>query len=152
MQKAELCIAYGHLEQSEVLFDPSQSQASPRRVSTPDQTFKVLAASAGKERRSEIGTSFPSRPPSVPPSLLPFPAFTSLSLPSPTQRERHNQLFIPNKGREGGRCCQQLHGRLLRFLCKLSKRLVKKLSSPKPRASSGAPWPSPSPDPLQPPG
>lgn len=26
MQKAELCIAYGHLEQSEVLFDPSQSQ------------------------------------------------------------------------------------------------------------------------------
>ena len=41
-------------------------------------------------------------------------------------------------GREGGRCCQQLHDRLLRFLCKLSKRLVEKLASLKPSPLASA--------------
>lgn len=44
---------------------------------------------------------------------------------------------------------QQLHGRLLRFLCKLSKRLVEKLASLKPGTPCGAPWP---PRPLTPAG
>lgn len=103
---------------------------SPRRVSTPDQTFKVEAALAGKERRAETGASCLLRPP----SLVSQP---SPPLPSPLRRsgsDTTNYSFFLNKGSEGGRC-QQLRGGLLSFLCKLSKRLVEKLASSKPRAS-----------------
>lgn len=116
---------------------PRQLLRSPLnfpRLSTPDQTFKVEAALAGKERRAETGTHFAVRPPFL------------LSLPSPPlpfllrRKGSHttNYSFFFNKGREGGSCCQQLRGGLLRLLCRLSKRLVEKLASSKPRASSGA--------------
>lgn len=104
------------------------------RLCTPDQTFKVGAALAGKERPAETGTYFALRPP----SLLSLP---SPPLPSLLRRRGSNTTnysFFFNKGREGGSCCQQLRGGRLRLLCRLSKRLVEKLASSKPRASSGA--------------
>ena len=73
-----------------------------------------------------------------PPSLLSLP---SPPLPSLLRRRGSNTTnysFFFNKGREGGSCCQQLRGGRLRLLCRLSKRLVEKLASSKPRASSGA--------------
>lgn len=104
----------------------------------------MAVASAGKERWAEIRTSFLSRPPTL-------PSYLSPPLPSPSRRrggDTTNYSCFLNKGREGGRCCQQLPGRLLRFLCKLFKRLVEKLASSEPRASSGAPQPLASPDPA----
>lgn len=84
------------------------------------------------------------RPPPLPPGLRP-------PLPSLLRRrgsDTTNYSFFLNKGREGGRC-QQLPGGLLRFLCKLSKRLVERRVSSKPRASSGAPGPSRPPTPAR---
>ena len=80
---------------------PRQLLRSPLnfpRLSTPDQTFKVEAALAGKERRAETGTHFALRPPSL--FSLPSPP---LPFPPPTEREPHNQLFILFQQRERGR-------------------------------------------------
>lgn len=74
---------------------------SPRLVSTPEQTFKVPAASASKERPSEIGTSFLSGPPSVPPFL---PSLPSPPFPSPLRRrgsDTTNYSFPTKEEREG---------------------------------------------------
>lgn len=113
-------------------------------MSTPDQTFKVLAASASKERQSEIGTSFLSRPPSVSPSLPPsFPSLPSPPFPSPLRRrgsDTTNYSFPTKEEREGDVVNSYTAGSFAFFAN--FPRLVKKLSSSKPRASSGAPWPS----------
>lgn len=78
---------------------PRQLLRSPLnfpRLSTPDPTFMVEAALAGKERRAEPEpTSRCAHRPSIPCLHLPFP--------SPTKREPHNQLFILFQQRERGR-------------------------------------------------
>lgn len=86
------------------------------RLCTPDQTFKVGAALAGKERPAE--TQRPCFTLRLP-SLLSLP---SPPLPSLLKQKRSNTAnysFFFSKGR-GRSCCQQLRGGRLRLLCRLS--------------------------------
>lgn len=76
---------------------------SPRLVSTPDQTFKVPAASASKERPSEIGTSFLSGPPSVPPFLPSSLPCLHLPFPPLSDAEGATQPTIHSQQRKRGR-------------------------------------------------
>lgn len=69
------------------------------------------------------------------------PPYTSPSLPSPTQRERHKQLFILSQQRQReGDVVNSYWAGSFAFIAN-SRRLGEKLASSKPRASSGAPRP-----------